>query len=190
MALVGPGANEIVEISPTGQQLGVGPSDPLANQMLPVPYDEPSSVQFAGNRLIVTNLSYLAGNASHQVLFDVWAGEPGMPIYHPPAPVAPASAAGSGARAARPALQLTIAPHAARAGSRVRFRFRVTAGSGATGLPVAGATIRFAGRSTRTNGDGRATLSLTVHHSGPVRATVTKPGYARGSATVFVSRGA
>jgi hypothetical protein len=190
MALVGPGANEIVEISPTGQQLAVAPADPLANQMLPVPYDEPSSVQFDGNRLIVTNLSYLAGDASHQVLFDVWAGEPGLPIYHPPAPVAPASVAGSHAGLARPALQVTIAPHAARAGSRVRFRFRVTAGSGSTGLPVSGATIRFAGRSTRTHRDGRATLSLTVHRSGSVRAIASKPGYRRGSATVYVRRGA
>jgi hypothetical protein len=190
MALVGPGANEIVEISPTGQQLAVAPAGPLANQMLPVPYDEPSSVQFDGNRLIVTNLSYLAGNASHQVLFDVWAGEPGLSIYHPPAPVAPASAAGSGARAARPVLQVTIAPHAARAGARVRFRFRVTAGRGSTGLPVSGATIRFAGRSTRTHRDGRATLSLTVHRRGSVRAVATKPGYTRGSATVYVRRGA
>src|SRR5258708_36919446 len=97
MGVVGPGANEIVEISPTGQQLGVGPSDPLANQMLPVPYDEPSSVQFSGNRLIVTNLSYLEGNNAHQTLFDVWAAEPGMPIYQPPAAVAPARAPGDGA---------------------------------------------------------------------------------------------
>jgi sugar lactone lactonase YvrE len=187
MSLVGPGANEIVEISPSGQQLGVAPADPLANQMLPVPYDEPSSVQFNGDRLIVTNLSYLAGNASHQVLFDVWAGEPGMPIYHPPAPVAAASAAGSHAHAA---LQVTVSPHAARAGSRARFRFRVTASGGAAGLPVGGATIRFAGRSTRTRRDGRATLSLTVRRSGSVRAVASKPGYARGSTTVFVQRGA
>jgi sugar lactone lactonase YvrE len=187
IALVGPGANEIVEISPSGQQLGVAPADPLANQMMPVPYDEPSSVQFDGERLIVTNLSYLAGNAAHQVLFDVWAGEPGMPIYHPPAPLAPPSAARSHAR---PALQVTVGPHAARAGSRARFRFRVTTGSGATGLPVGGATIRFAGRSTRTHSDGRATLSLTLHRSGSVRAIASKPGYAPGSATVSVGRGA
>jgi sugar lactone lactonase YvrE len=186
MALVGPGANELVEISPTGEQLAVTPSGALANQSLAVPYDEPSSVQFSGQRLIVTNLSYLAGNAAHQVLFDVWAGEPGMPIYHPPAPIAPASAARSHAA---PSLQVTVAPHAALAGSRVRYRFRVTTGSGGSGLPVAGATIRFAGRSARTHTDGHATLTLTLHRTGVVHATVTKHGYAPASVAVFVSRG-
>lgn len=84
MALVGPGTNQLVEISPTGQELARFPSDKSGANGTSVPFDEPSSVQFDGTSLIVTNLAYASGDASHQVLFDVESGEPGMPIFVPP----------------------------------------------------------------------------------------------------------
>jgi hypothetical protein len=83
MALVGPGTNQLVEISPGGKELGRTPATPLDNQMLTVPFDEPSSVQFDGSRMIVTNDAYFSGDQTHWVLYDVWAGEPGAPVYVP-----------------------------------------------------------------------------------------------------------
>jgi sugar lactone lactonase YvrE len=84
MTLVGPAANQIVELSPAGKELARYPS-PLRNLTLSVPFDEPSSAQFSGQSLIVTNQSYLAGDTSHMALLDVYAGEAGMPAYVPPA---------------------------------------------------------------------------------------------------------
>jgi sugar lactone lactonase YvrE len=83
MALVGPGTNQLVEISPDGKELGRTPATPLDNQMMTVPFDGPSSVQFDGERMIVTNDAFFSGDQSHWVLFDVWAGEPGAPVYVP-----------------------------------------------------------------------------------------------------------
>jgi sugar lactone lactonase YvrE len=82
LTLVGPMANQIVELSPSGSELARYPS-PLENATMTVPFDEPSSAQFAGESLIVTNQSYIAGDTSHMALLDVYAGERGMPIYVP-----------------------------------------------------------------------------------------------------------
>jgi hypothetical protein len=82
MALVGPGTNQLVEISPDGKELGRS-AGPIANEQLTVPFDEPSSVQFDGDRMIVTNDAYFSGDETHWVLYDVWAGEPGAPVYVP-----------------------------------------------------------------------------------------------------------
>ena len=89
MALVGPGTNQLVEISPTGQELGRFPADRSGANGTAVPFDEPSSVVFDGTRLIVTNLAYASGNTDHQVLFDVEAGEPGLPVFVPPGAAPP-----------------------------------------------------------------------------------------------------
>jgi hypothetical protein len=82
MTLVGPAANQIVELSPNGQELARYPN-PLQNLTMTVPFDEPSSAQFAGRSLIVTNQSYIAGDRSHMALLDVYTGEDGMPLYAP-----------------------------------------------------------------------------------------------------------
>jgi sugar lactone lactonase YvrE len=82
MALVGPGANQLVEISPSGKELSRS-AGALANLQMSVPFDEPSSVQFDGDRMIVTNDAYFSGDQTHWVLFDVYAGEQGAPVYVP-----------------------------------------------------------------------------------------------------------
>jgi hypothetical protein len=87
LTLVGPAANQIVEVSPTGSELARYPS-PLQNATMSVPFDEPSSAQFSGQSLIVTNQSYIAGDTSHMALLDVYAGEPGQPIFVPAKPAA------------------------------------------------------------------------------------------------------
>jgi sugar lactone lactonase YvrE len=84
LALVGPFANTVVVLSPDGRtELARIPSDPLANQQQEVPFDEPSSVQFLDDRLLVTNDAYFSGDPSHWVLFDVFAGERGMRHFLP-----------------------------------------------------------------------------------------------------------
>ncbi|MGZ4202905.1 MAG: SMP-30/gluconolactonase/LRE family protein, partial [Thermoleophilaceae bacterium] len=82
LTLVGPAANQIVELSPQGRELARYPS-PLQNATMTVPFDEPSSAVFDGQSLIVTNQSYFAGNRNHMTLLDVYVGESGMPAYQP-----------------------------------------------------------------------------------------------------------
>src|SRR5205085_812381 len=64
LALVGPGANQVVEIGPDGKELARFP-DANANSQMEVPFDSPSSVQFDGDRLIVTNDCYFSGDSTH-----------------------------------------------------------------------------------------------------------------------------
>ena len=190
IALVGPGANQIVEVSPSGQEIARAP-DPTSNATMPVPYDEPSSVQFDGDRLIVTNLSYLAGNTSHQVLFDVFAGEPGAPVFHPATPTAPApgSTSPSASRPAPRALarfRLTVSPRRVISGRRVRLRFRALVSGHARARPLAGVRILVAGRRARTGRTGRASVVLVLHRTGLVSARGSHRGYRRARVRVRV----
>jgi sugar lactone lactonase YvrE len=82
MALVGPGANQLVELSPSGTELSRS-AGLLANAQMTVPFDEPSSVAFDGDRMIVTNDAYISGDQTHWVIYDVYAGEPGEPVFVP-----------------------------------------------------------------------------------------------------------
>lgn len=80
------GANQIAVISTRGTELARVPATPLENQAMDVPLDGPASVAFLGRRLLVTNQTDpLAGtgNPDHWVVFDVFAGERGLPLYRP-----------------------------------------------------------------------------------------------------------
>jgi hypothetical protein len=83
VALGGPATNQLAEISATGTELARIPATPLDNAAMPLPFDEPSGVTFDGERLLVTNLSYLAGDPTHWAIFDIFAGEPGLALFHP-----------------------------------------------------------------------------------------------------------
>jgi sugar lactone lactonase YvrE len=83
VALGGPGANQLAEINASGAELARVPLTPLDNAEMPVPFDEPSGVTFDGERLLVTNLSYIAGDPTHWVIFDVFAGESGLALVRP-----------------------------------------------------------------------------------------------------------
>jgi sugar lactone lactonase YvrE len=48
-----------------------------------VPFDAPSSVRFLGTRLMVANQAYVSGDATHQAILDVEAGEQGLPALVP-----------------------------------------------------------------------------------------------------------
>lgn len=62
-------ANEIIQIGPDGAELDRSPT---------TGFDNPSSAQFLGQRLMVANQSYFSGAASRQAVLDVWVGEPGL----------------------------------------------------------------------------------------------------------------
>jgi sugar lactone lactonase YvrE len=49
----------------------------------PVPWDTATSVQFLGQRILVTNQAYFTGISSHWVIFDVAAAERGMRLFVP-----------------------------------------------------------------------------------------------------------
>jgi hypothetical protein len=61
--------NQIAAIGPDGTEKDRSPTSG---------FDNPSSVQFLGNRLIVANQSYFAADPAKQAVLDVWAGEPGL----------------------------------------------------------------------------------------------------------------
>jgi hypothetical protein len=96
-------------------------------------------------------------------------------------------AAGTGANAPRPSsrITLTVSPASVRSGKRTQLRFRATA-RGVLGnrVPVAGATIGFAGATTKTDAQGLASLTHTVTGTGRRIAVARHAGLQLGRATV------
>jgi sugar lactone lactonase YvrE len=172
VALVGPLANAVVELSPSGQELARVPANAVTNAMLTIPFDAPGSVLFDGDQILVGNQSAIDEDAAHMALLEVGVGEPGLPVYVPPPPAA----------AAR--LKLTVAPRRVRVDRRVRLRLTVSAG----GRRVAGATVTLRRRSVRTGAAGRVTLRVRFTRPGRYRAVVRCPGYRSGHATVTARR--
>jgi hypothetical protein len=89
------------------------------------------------------------------------------------------------AKATRRAMRLTVSPRSVRAGRRTTFAFRLTSAK----RPVAGAVIRFAGRTARTGRHGRATVKLTLRRPGQRLARASKPGFAPARTSIRVKRG-
>ena len=83
----------------------------------------------------------------------------------------------------RGVLRLRVTPRSTAAGRRTRFRFRVTV----AGRPVAGATVRFAGRSVRTNRRGRGRMTARFRRPGSRTARATRSGMRRATARVRVT---
>jgi sugar lactone lactonase YvrE len=183
MALVGPGANQVAQIAPDGTELARFPGDPATNAQMEVPFDSPSSVQFDGERLIVTNDAFFSGDQTHMVLFDVFAGEPGEPVFVPgvtqPSPEV---------TNAKKRYSLSVRPRAVRPGHSRRFRFRARVADSAGKRPLARGVVIFARHRTRTDARGvavaRAKLLRPGRHvarllaSGGKRHTVAK-GFVR-----------
>jgi hypothetical protein len=69
-------------------------------------------------------------------------------------------------------LHMTVSPYRPAAGSDVRVRFRVWS----RGLPVQGATVRFAGRRARTGPRGRASIVKPRLRPGRYLARASKSG--------------
>jgi hypothetical protein len=80
------GANQVLLLSPQGEELARVPATPAENQRMEVPLDGPASLAFLGRRLLITNQTDPlagAGNPDHWAVFDVFAGERGLPLYRP-----------------------------------------------------------------------------------------------------------
>jgi hypothetical protein len=77
IAMAGPTANSVVEVSHHGRSWS------SVWQVHNLKWDTATSVQFLGTRILVTNQSYFADIPSHWVVYDVQAGEGGMPLYVP-----------------------------------------------------------------------------------------------------------
>jgi hypothetical protein len=137
-----------------------------------VPFDSPSSVQFDRERLIVTNDAYFSGDQSHMVLFDVFASEPGEPVFIPGVTQASPTVLKSKKR-----YSLAVRPRVARAGGKrrkVRFRARVADAAGKR--PLARGTVRFAGKRRRTDARGVAVFHVRLKSPGLRVARLLAPG--------------
>jgi len=76
-------ANQVVELSATGQEITRFGQALTGDNGSSVPFDTPCSATFLGTRVLVANQSAVAGDTSHQALLDVEVGEPGLPGYLP-----------------------------------------------------------------------------------------------------------
>jgi hypothetical protein len=83
-------------------------------------------------------------------------------------------------------LRLVIRPHRVRAGRKVRIRFLVRTFAAGLPLPIANATIHFAGHRLKTNRRGRASLRTRLRRGH--RAVVTRSGLLRATGRVVVRR--
>ena len=73
-------------------------------------------------------------------------------------------------------IRASVRPKRARTGKRTRFVFEVRLRAQDRVLPLAGATVRFAGKRARTNAGGRAVIRARRTKPGRLRATISKPG--------------
>jgi sugar lactone lactonase YvrE len=83
LAQIGPTANDIVELSPTGQPVTTFGHPGTGQNNSAIPFDEPSGVAYFDDDLIVANQSYLAGDSAHQALLALGTGEYGERVYVP-----------------------------------------------------------------------------------------------------------
>lgn len=171
MSLVGPGANQVVQIGPDGKELARVPGSPAANAQMEVPFDSPSSLQFDGERLIVTNDAFFSGDKSHMVLFDLFASEPGEPVYVPgttqPSP---------GVVKSKKRYSLAVRPRRVRAGVKRRFRFRARVADAAGKRPLARGTVIFARHRARTDARGVVVIRARLKRRGRHMARLIAPG--------------
>jgi sugar lactone lactonase YvrE len=76
------GANQIVVISRKGAEIARVPTNLVENAAMEVPLDGPASAAFLGRRVLITNQS-TAGNPSSWAVYDLYAGERGLPLFRP-----------------------------------------------------------------------------------------------------------
>jgi sugar lactone lactonase YvrE len=80
------GANQLVLISPEGEEMARVPATPLENMQMEIPFEGPASLAFLGRRVLLSNQTSPAvggGNPARWAIFDVYAGERGLPLFYP-----------------------------------------------------------------------------------------------------------
>jgi hypothetical protein len=177
VALVGPTGNAVVELSPQGGEIAQVPANPVANMLLPIPFDAPGSITFDGDQVLVANQSSLQNDTANMALLEINVGEPGLPQSLPPA------------NPTRPRYTLKVKPARVSAGQRTRFRFAATISSGGPPGPVGDAVIRFDGRAVRTGRSGKATIIATLRRArSRYRAVMIVGGHRAATTTVTTRR--
>jgi sugar lactone lactonase YvrE len=156
------GSNQVVVLSPSYSELGRTPRDPAANEAEEVPVDGPGSLAFLGDRVLVSNHSPIRGDPASWAILDVYAGEPGLPLFAP--------------RLRSPRLRMSIRP--LRSTRRVlRVRVRVTRRLASLELPVEGAIVATRWQRLGTGRDGRVTLRIPRRAHRPIVVRARKPGW-------------
>ena len=106
--------------------------------------------------MIVTNDAFFSGDSSHFVIFDVWAGEPGAPVFVP-------------GRTAAHRYRLTVRPRKTTVGDSRTFHFHATHG----GSALRGALLSFGGTSARTGRHGNVAIAVGFERAGRKIATLS-----------------
>jgi sugar lactone lactonase YvrE len=164
VALAGTTGNSVAVISPQGEELARTPATELQNQQMEVPFDQPASAAFLDERVLVTNHALFSRNPDHYAVLDVFAGEPGLPLFRPIVD----------ARGKNQRMTASVRPKRAPTDRRTCFRFRARAQGGA---PLEDARVRFAARRERTNERGRARICKRLENAGKRRGRIRKPGF-------------
>ena len=138
------------------------------------PTSRPASAAFLGERVLVTNLALFSRNPDHYAVLDVFAAEPGLPLFRP------VIDAGN-----PPRIKASARPRRATAGERTCFRFRARLGRG---FPLADAKVRFAGDEKATDERGRARMCARLHGGRGRMARVRKPGFGPDRVRIRVAR--
>jgi sugar lactone lactonase YvrE len=77
------GSNQLLKLSPTGTELARASGPARNDQGGEIAFDVPADVAFIGERVLVTNSSFILENPVSWAVFDVFAGEPGLRILRP-----------------------------------------------------------------------------------------------------------
>lgn len=164
VSLVGPNVNAIAVVGPDGREI-----TRIMHDSGDPPFDQPASVWFDNDRLIVANDAYFSGDHTHFAIFDVFADEPGQPIFVP-------SIAGRTVNRYR----LAVTPKRVRAGRRVTFRVRAWR----NGKPLAKARVKMERLSAVTGADGRGRMTLKLRRGRHLARLI--PGSRRTVAKAYV----
>jgi len=176
VALVGPSGNAIVELSADGDEIAQVPANPVANMLLPIPFDAPGSVTFDGDEVIVANQSSLENDTANMALLEINVGEPGLPQSLPPAIPTPTR------------YSLRVRPARVTAGRRTRFTFTARLASGGRRRSAVHAVIRFDGQAARTGRTGTATIIATLRRARSSYRAVLMIGVHRAATTTVTTR--
>jgi sugar lactone lactonase YvrE len=87
VALAG-ASNQIIELSPSGQEMARFGQQFGGTNNSNVPFDTPSGLGCLGTDLYVANQSYLAGNPANQAILNLETGEQCATVFVPAAPAA------------------------------------------------------------------------------------------------------
>jgi sugar lactone lactonase YvrE len=172
------GSNQLVKLSPTGQELA-RVSGPGRRGDEEIPFDSPADVAFLGERILVSNSAFLTNDPSTWAVFDVFAGERGASLVRPRMTRKPQ-------HRPVPRIRLSVQPRTGRSRTPTTFRFLAAYPDQGEWRRVRGAKIRFAKKVAYTNDLGRATISQRFTHPATYRPHARKRRLRTGKTTVRV----